>query len=480
MASIEEQLLKAIRGFEGFTPRAQFDYKQYSNGYGTRAKFPGERIDRPTAEGRLQSEVVKAQQLVDRAFPGLPSGVRNAVTDLTYNSGDKWMRSGLGQLVRDGNYTGAMDRIQQYNKAGGKTLDGLTKRRAADADMMKGDAAQMTQRYIDQAGQGEKAGSDVQASILNYMQEGTGDKTLIADGQGDAKMQQASMAPKKYPTPHSRERFDFPQENAPTYKSPLSDDMQPRQAPQPDQAAPQYKMPLDDNAPPQVKAGEKPLTAEDVDAATGVNKSNPESRANYENELLREIERASGITRDGQLHPGDNLPMVTPQEAGGGGAGIPRGLIAAAGGGAAAMAPTQAGGPPVPPYPNEQNQSTPPWLQQALDSGVPQTLAKTATETIKTDPVAAQSADVVLKRVVANQAAQDAMMQTQNQRRVGALAQGPLGEQYNGGSTQGMNAVGADNARFGSPFGGGGYTPQNVPLNLSSYISSGNFQTDGR
>lgn len=454
MASVEEQLLSAIRGFEGFTPRAKFDYKQNSNGYGTRAKFAGERIDRPTAETRLQSEAGKAQDLVDRNFPGLPQGVRKAMTDLTYNAGDKWMRSGLGQLVRDGNYSGAMERIQQYNKAGGKVLPGLSDRRAADAGMMKDDAAQMTQRYVDGANSAKDVGGSTEASILKYMQEGTGDHTLVADGQ-NAQVQMASMAPKKYPEPK--------------FKSPLSDDMQPR-TPAVEPQAPQYKLPLDDNPMPQARTSEKPLTAEDVDKATGVNKSNPESRGNYENELLREIERASGITRDGQLHPGDTLPQLTPSEAGGGGAGIPRALIAAGGGGAAAMVPTQAGGPPVPPYPNEQNQSTPPWLQAALDSGVPQSLAKTATETIKTDPVAAQSADVVLKRVVANQAMQDQMMQTQNQRRIGGLAQGPLGEQYNGGSTQGMNAVGADNA---------GYTPQNAPINMSSYINS-SFQDGGR
>jgi hypothetical protein len=354
-----------------------------------------------------------------------------------------------------------MERIQQYNKAGGQPLEGLTKRRAADADMMKGDAAQMTQRYVDGANSAKDVGGSTEASILKYMQEGTGDNTLVADGQ-NAQVQMASMAPKKYPEPK--------------FKSPLSDDMQPRapQAP-PEQSAPNWKSPLTDDATP--KATERPLTADDVDKATGVNKSNPESRGNYENELLKEIERASGITRDGQLHPGDTLPQLTPSEAGGGGAGIPRAMIAAAGGGAAAMAPTNAGGPPQPPYPTPDNQSTPPWLQTALDSGVPQTLAKTATETIKNDPVAAQGADVVLKRVVAAQAAQDA---TLNQQRVGALAQGPLGEQYNGGSTQGMNAVGADNGQFRSLLGGGNYTPQNVPINLSSYISAGNFQEGGR
>ncbi len=58
--------LNAIRAFEGFTPQAQWDYAQFSNGYGTRAKYAGEVIDKAEADRRFEAAVTNARSVVEK------------------------------------------------------------------------------------------------------------------------------------------------------------------------------------------------------------------------------------------------------------------------------------------------------------------------------------------------------------------------------------------------------------------------------
>ncbi len=126
-------LSSAVKGFEGFAPKAKWDYKQHSVGYGTKAKYPGEQIDQAEAERRFNQELGNAQQQVEAFAPDAPQGVKNALASLTYNAGTKWQRSGLGQAIKAGDYGKAKDIFLQYNKAGGQTLPGLVNRRQKEA-----------------------------------------------------------------------------------------------------------------------------------------------------------------------------------------------------------------------------------------------------------------------------------------------------------------------------------------------------------
>lgn len=125
--------LDAIKSFEGYTPTAQWDYAQLSNGYGTKAKFAGEKIDKTEADRRFQAEVASARSIVEKNAPFVDEGTKAALTSLTYNAGDSWTRSGLGDAVRRGDLEQVRDIFQQYNKAGGEVLPGLVSRRAAEA-----------------------------------------------------------------------------------------------------------------------------------------------------------------------------------------------------------------------------------------------------------------------------------------------------------------------------------------------------------
>jgi lysozyme len=125
--------LDAIRTFEGYTPQAQWDYAQFTNGYGTKARFAGEQIDRAEAERRFHAEVSSARTIVEKAAPDVDEGTKAALTSLTYNAGTSWIGSGLGDAVRRGDLDAAREIFQKYNKAGGEVLPGLEKRRAQEA-----------------------------------------------------------------------------------------------------------------------------------------------------------------------------------------------------------------------------------------------------------------------------------------------------------------------------------------------------------
>jgi lysozyme len=125
--------LDAIKSFEGYTPAAQWDYAQHSNGYGTKARYAGEVIDKVEANRRFQSEISSARAIVDKNAPFVDEGTKAALTSLTYNAGDSWTRSGLGDAVRSGDLDQVRDIFKQYNKAGGEVLPGLVSRRAAEA-----------------------------------------------------------------------------------------------------------------------------------------------------------------------------------------------------------------------------------------------------------------------------------------------------------------------------------------------------------
>lgn len=126
-------ILNAIRAFEGYTPQAQWDYAQFSNGYGTRAKYAGEVIDKAEADRRFEAAVASARSVVERHAPRVDEGTKAALTSLTFNAGETWVKSGLGDAVRRGDLDEVRSIFQQYNKAGGEVLPGLVSRRAAEA-----------------------------------------------------------------------------------------------------------------------------------------------------------------------------------------------------------------------------------------------------------------------------------------------------------------------------------------------------------
>ena len=140
VAGVPAKFIEGIKQSEGFAPRAAWDYKQFTSGYGTRANYPGEPIDRDTADQRFASEITKAAQVVDAVNPKLDTGTRAALTSLTFNAGGSWAHSALGERIRAGDIEGARNIFQQYNRAGGAVNPGLVARRSREAAWFGQDA----------------------------------------------------------------------------------------------------------------------------------------------------------------------------------------------------------------------------------------------------------------------------------------------------------------------------------------------------
>lgn len=129
-----------IAGFEGFREKAYDDYGQLTIGFGTPASSKNQTITREDAMKELSKEVMKARTSVLKAKEEFgydwSENQIDALTSFTYNNG----AGGLRQLLTGGEEGARGDdiiseKILEYNKAGGKVLPGLTKRRQAEADL---------------------------------------------------------------------------------------------------------------------------------------------------------------------------------------------------------------------------------------------------------------------------------------------------------------------------------------------------------
>lgn len=66
----------------------------------------------------------------------------DALTSFTYNVGfGNFQKSSLLRILNDGNYAGAAQQFQRWNRAAGRVLPGLTKRRADEAALFMSNEA---------------------------------------------------------------------------------------------------------------------------------------------------------------------------------------------------------------------------------------------------------------------------------------------------------------------------------------------------
>jgi GH24 family phage-related lysozyme (muramidase) len=134
---VAKDLTSFVKEFEGYNPKAFSDYKQISIGYGTRAK-PGEKvISRDEAERRLAAELANSRRRVDAHAQkhGYQFSQKqlDALTSFDYNTGR------LEQLTGGGSRPPEViaQKMLLYNKAGGKTLPGLVRRRKAESSLFQ-------------------------------------------------------------------------------------------------------------------------------------------------------------------------------------------------------------------------------------------------------------------------------------------------------------------------------------------------------
>lgn len=134
-AIVTPGLIAFVKTEEGFRAHAYGDYKQWSIGYGTRANSPNDVITEAEATQRLLTELDAAAKFVEGFIPSAPLGVKQGMTDATYNLGPAWHTAGLGACLANGQYDEAKQHLMEYVHAGGTVLQALVDRRTKECNM---------------------------------------------------------------------------------------------------------------------------------------------------------------------------------------------------------------------------------------------------------------------------------------------------------------------------------------------------------
>ncbi|EMD5645384.1 lysozyme [Enterobacter hormaechei] len=130
-----------IKQFEGCKLTAYQDsVGVWTIGYGWTQPVDGKSIragmtiKQETAERLLKTGLVSYESDVSRLVKvGLTQGQFDALVSFTYNLGARSLStSTLLRKLNAGDYAGAADEFLRWNKAGGKVLNGLTRRREAE------------------------------------------------------------------------------------------------------------------------------------------------------------------------------------------------------------------------------------------------------------------------------------------------------------------------------------------------------------
>lgn len=136
-SSVSVSLVNLLKGLEGFSPKAFWDYKQYSIGYGTKASGPNETITEAEAATRLEAEINKSSGIVStfgnkNKYKWGQNQV-DALSSFIYNGGPGF----LTQVTSDGkrNNLEILNSIPLYNRAGGKVSSGLERRRRIESEL---------------------------------------------------------------------------------------------------------------------------------------------------------------------------------------------------------------------------------------------------------------------------------------------------------------------------------------------------------
>ena len=136
-----EKGIALIKQFEGCKLTAYQDsVGVWTIGYGWTQPVDGKpiragmTIKQETAERLLKTGLVSYESDVSRLVKvGLTQGQFDALVSFTYNLGARSLSTSTLLLkLNAGDYAGAADEFLRWNKAGGKVMNGLTRRREAE------------------------------------------------------------------------------------------------------------------------------------------------------------------------------------------------------------------------------------------------------------------------------------------------------------------------------------------------------------
>ncbi|NEO82826.1 MAG: glycoside hydrolase family protein [Spirulina sp. SIO3F2] len=129
LANVTELVME----LEGFRAQPYWDYQQWTVGYGTRAQSKTETVDHAEAKRRLEADLARRSQTLERLVQvPLSANQRAALISFIFNVGDgAFERSRLLRKLNAGDYAGAANEfdIWVYVKDGAEKSAGLVKRR---------------------------------------------------------------------------------------------------------------------------------------------------------------------------------------------------------------------------------------------------------------------------------------------------------------------------------------------------------------
>lgn len=131
-----------IKDFEGFRTHAYQDaVGVWTIGYGhTKGVQPNDIISAAQGDKMLSEELAEYEEYVNNLVKvPLHQHQFDALVSWTYNLGPSNLQgSTLLKVLNEGKYTEVPAQIRRWNKAGGRELEGLTRRREAEAQMFAG------------------------------------------------------------------------------------------------------------------------------------------------------------------------------------------------------------------------------------------------------------------------------------------------------------------------------------------------------
>lgn len=134
--------VELIKQFEGLRLQSYQDsVGVWTIGYGhTRTAGPSQRINADEAHRLLIQDVIDHEAHIKRLVKvPLKQGEFDALSSWVFNLGGGSLASStLLRKLNAGDYAGAANEIPRWNKAGGKVLAGLVRRRAAERKMFEG------------------------------------------------------------------------------------------------------------------------------------------------------------------------------------------------------------------------------------------------------------------------------------------------------------------------------------------------------
>lgn len=130
-------LLRLIRQFEGcrllpyYCPAGVLTCGWGATGAGV---YPGQRWTQQQADKRLESDALDFLRRAQSLCPDLTGPRIAAIADFAYNLGLGSLRSStLRKRLNSGDFASALIELRRWNRAGGRILPGLIRRREAEA-----------------------------------------------------------------------------------------------------------------------------------------------------------------------------------------------------------------------------------------------------------------------------------------------------------------------------------------------------------